>query len=311
MSSSSSSSAVPPSSSTSTTSTSLPAIAQPIVFGSVARFLGRKQNKVSPQATHSWSVYVRGAQGLDITHFVSRVVFALHPSFPEPNRTLTAPPFEVHESGWGEFEVGITVHFLDDLEPPVSTKHWLKLYPDGATGSTAPTKNKPVTSELYDEIVLERPHERLRAALMEGGAKAAKASAGANPSQHSLWTRFSESSDLARLAAAQDYVRRELVSLHRRVAVLFNATSSVMGAKVPARFAHTPVPLEALLMRKPAVKRSRGEGGGGSAAGAKRAKAGGAKSPREGGGAAASGGAPPASRRWKEPKGKRKKKKKK
>ena len=239
----------------SSTTAPLPSIAQPIVFGTVARFLGRKQNKNAPQATHQWSVYVRGAQGLDITHFVSRVVFALHPSFDVPERTLTAPPFEVHESGWGEFEIGITVHFLEDLAPPIATKHWLKLYTDGAKGSQQPMKNKPLTSELYDEIVFDAPPAKLRAALLEGGAEATLASAASNPSQRSLWTRFSESADVQKVQAAHEYVRRELASLHRRVAVLYNATSAVVGSKVPDRFAHTPVPLEALLVRKPAAQK--------------------------------------------------------
>ena len=35
----------------------------------------------------------------------SQVIFELHPSFQVPVRTLEQQPFEVTESGWGEFEV--------------------------------------------------------------------------------------------------------------------------------------------------------------------------------------------------------------
>ncbi len=38
-----------------------------------------------------------------------QVKFTLHPSFEQPERVVTAPPFEVTETGWGEFEIAITV----------------------------------------------------------------------------------------------------------------------------------------------------------------------------------------------------------
>ena len=38
-----------------------------------------------------------------------QVVFELHPSFTVPIRALEQQPFEVTESGWGEFEVSVKV----------------------------------------------------------------------------------------------------------------------------------------------------------------------------------------------------------
>ena len=32
---------------------------------------------------------------------------------------LTSPPFEVHETGWGEFEIQIKIFFTDTTEKPV------------------------------------------------------------------------------------------------------------------------------------------------------------------------------------------------
>jgi len=40
---------------------------------------------------------------------VTQVVFELHPSFTVPIRALEQQPFELTESGWGEFEVNIKV----------------------------------------------------------------------------------------------------------------------------------------------------------------------------------------------------------
>ena len=36
--------------------------------------------------THDWTVFVRGSEGKDISHFVDKVVFHLHESFPRPKR---------------------------------------------------------------------------------------------------------------------------------------------------------------------------------------------------------------------------------
>lgn len=36
--------------------------------------------------THDWMVFVRGPEQCDIQHFVERVVFRLHESFPKPKR---------------------------------------------------------------------------------------------------------------------------------------------------------------------------------------------------------------------------------
>lgn len=36
--------------------------------------------------THDWTVFVRGPEGCNIQHFVDKVVFFLHESFPKPKR---------------------------------------------------------------------------------------------------------------------------------------------------------------------------------------------------------------------------------
>ena len=33
---------------------------------------------------------------------------------------VTKPPYEVNESGWGEFEIQIKIFFMDQAERPVS-----------------------------------------------------------------------------------------------------------------------------------------------------------------------------------------------
>ena len=36
--------------------------------------------------THDWTVFVRGPEGSNISHFVEKVVFHLHETFPKPKR---------------------------------------------------------------------------------------------------------------------------------------------------------------------------------------------------------------------------------
>ncbi|KAG0590763.1 hypothetical protein KC19_1G124600 [Ceratodon purpureus] len=126
----------------------------PIVYGSISFWLGKK----AAESTHKWTTYVRSATNEDLSVLVKKVVFQLHPSFEKPTRTIEAAPFELSESGWGEFEIGITIYFHPDVgEKPLELFHHLKLYADDE--SIPQTTKKPVVVESYDEIVLSEPME--------------------------------------------------------------------------------------------------------------------------------------------------------
>lgn len=71
--------------------------------------------------SHKWTIYVRGASNEDLGVIVKRVVFQLHTSFNNPTRIVDAPPFELSEAGWGEFEIAITLYFHSDVcDKPVN-----------------------------------------------------------------------------------------------------------------------------------------------------------------------------------------------
>lgn len=45
------------------------------------------RTKATPEGfTHDWEVFVRGADNTEINHFVDKVVFHLHETFPKPKR---------------------------------------------------------------------------------------------------------------------------------------------------------------------------------------------------------------------------------
>ena len=186
-------------------------------FGTISWWLGRKADESS---SHRWLVYVRGIDGEDLSHFVSHVVFKLHESFAASaggvSRLITKHPFEVEEGGWGEFTIGISVHFVDQDEPPVHLLHDLKLDQSLEEGS-----KKPVVSEHYDEFVFNRPSEKLRAALLGGPVKTAPP----HPLRH-LFTEFDETDDILRIQDAQNFVKEELTELQMQIAALLEQNSA-------------------------------------------------------------------------------------
>lgn len=66
----------------------------------------------------------------DISHFIKRVQFKLHDTYPQPTRNIDKAPFSVTESGWGEFEIQIKIFFVPEAnEKPITLFHHLKLHP--------------------------------------------------------------------------------------------------------------------------------------------------------------------------------------
>lgn len=88
----------------------------------------------------------------------------MHESFPNSVRVVSFPPFEVHETGWGEFEIKIVLNFVDPNEESVSLVHMLRLHPD------EPVKQQtkvPIVAEFVEEIEFSNPGAELIKALGE------------------------------------------------------------------------------------------------------------------------------------------------
>ncbi|CAG9466133.1 unnamed protein product [Pedinophyceae sp. YPF-701] len=142
-------------------------IVLPIRVGTVSWHMGKK---ASDFATHRWTVYLRHADNEDCSHIIKQVTFQLHASFANSKRDVFSPPYEVSETGWGEFTIQTQVFFVDEAKcAPVEITHGLKLYGDDPNNP-----KKAVASETHEEIVIVEPSEalwqRVQAVVEQGGA---------------------------------------------------------------------------------------------------------------------------------------------
>ncbi|GIX83914.1 hypothetical protein CEXT_629862 [Caerostris extrusa] len=109
--------------------------------------------------THTWSVFVRGLNGSSIEHFIEKVVFHLHDSFPKPKRVIKAPPYMVSESGYAGFLMPIDVYFRTKEEPKkVSYNYDLYL----AVGEN-------VNNFRLEKLTFQNPVEDFRKKLLLAG----------------------------------------------------------------------------------------------------------------------------------------------
>ena len=83
-------------------------VIKPIVFGNISRYLLKKREEDG--RTHMWTAFLRPFDpNEDISAYIRRVQFKLHDSYPNPIRIFNKPPYEVTETGWGEFDIVIKV----------------------------------------------------------------------------------------------------------------------------------------------------------------------------------------------------------
>ncbi|XP_072877039.1 YEATS domain-containing protein 4 isoform X2 [Chlorocebus sabaeus] len=152
-------------------------IVKPIVYGNVARYFGKKREEDGH--THQWTVYVKPyrnemeflsccpgwntmassrltatSASRDMSAYVKKIQFKLHESYGNPLRVVTKPPYEITETGWGEFEIIIKIFFIDPNERPVTLYHLLKLF---QSDTNAMLGKKTVVSEFYDEMIFQDP----------------------------------------------------------------------------------------------------------------------------------------------------------
>uniref|UniRef100_A0A060T1Y5 ARAD1C24860p n=1 Tax=Blastobotrys adeninivorans TaxID=409370 RepID=A0A060T1Y5_BLAAD len=63
-----------------------------------------------------WSIIISllGPNDVEMpANIFDKVTYKLHPTFKNPTLTVKKPPFRIEEEGWGEFDMGIVLHYAD------------------------------------------------------------------------------------------------------------------------------------------------------------------------------------------------------
>lgn len=128
---------------------------RPFIIGNEAHVLPHPAfaDRTIPDGhTKGWKVYVRPLpNGPDITTWLRKVQFKLHHTYDNASRMIEAPgPFEVSETGYGEFGVEIRLYFAGESgEKAVYREHYLVL---GSYGS----EEQKARQEKENHIIAER-----------------------------------------------------------------------------------------------------------------------------------------------------------
>lgn len=125
---------------------------------------------------------------------------------------VTKPPYEVNESGWGEFEIQIKIFFMDQSERPVTFYHLLKLF---QTESALASGKKQLVSEFYDEIIFQDPTQMMHQCLLSARQL--------QPIKHeSDWAEI-EQRTTASIGAARQKIGKEISELNEKLKVCKDA----------------------------------------------------------------------------------------
>uniref|UniRef100_A0A7S2WDW5 YEATS domain-containing protein n=1 Tax=Mucochytrium quahogii TaxID=96639 RepID=A0A7S2WDW5_9STRA len=235
-------------------------ICRPIAFGSIAFYLGKQATEGN---SHKWSIYVRGLEDEDLSYFVQKVVFTLHPSCQIPVVVCDHPPYVVTQTGWGEFDCKISIFFRDTAESSVDIIHSLKLYPAGGSANNLSLLKKPVVNESYEEILFVDPEESFKKGLLGYKLAPKGERIPVSPSElRPYFSTFSEVNSMQALVAAQNYVSQEITKTAQEYAAIedeinrlqkaASAAAGVVGGSAPSS---TEVP--PLMSGQPPVKKNR------------------------------------------------------
>lgn len=156
-------------------------VCRPFVFGTTARpfdpVKNPKPDGVPENHTHSWTAFLKGVDDTDITYWLKRVQFKLHDSYKDGPRMIDSEygkPFMIHETGWGEFEIAIKMHYVaESAEKPHTVYHNLKLHAYGSDDERElQIANGEIRSWVYEEQIFNEPFEHFFDVLTTGAVPA-------------------------------------------------------------------------------------------------------------------------------------------
>lgn len=193
-------------------------ISIPIVYGnSAVRITPEMRTEKTPvDHTHEWTVFVKPVlNNVDLTPLLKKVTFKLHDTYENSLRSVESPPYQVTETGWGEFEVIIKFHFHVGAEFGINEKnfqifHGLKLHPFNP--QSPKRENGEVHSVLYDELVFQEPTEKVFEILTQKPANLLPYKLSEPDMRDREYIRSDENDEIARLDVFSKKVKQEIES---------------------------------------------------------------------------------------------------
>ncbi|CUM65711.1 uncharacterized protein PRCAT00003359001 [Priceomyces carsonii] len=191
-------------------------ISVPVLYGNNAVKLApeKRTERTPPDHTHEWTVFIKPAlDNIDLTPLIKKVTFRLHETYDTPVRTIEQPPYEVTETGWGEFEIIIKIHFHSGAELGINEKnfqifHGLKLHP---FNPQIPQKeNGEVHSVMFDELVFQDPTEKVFEILTRKPCNLLPYQLSDESKRDQEYIRTDELDELARLDVYVNRVKEEV-----------------------------------------------------------------------------------------------------
>ncbi|KAL9631072.1 MAG: hypothetical protein Q9164_006090 [Protoblastenia rupestris] len=174
-------------------------IHRPFVYGSTATPFDPSQPRPSgipAEHTHRWTVFIRPlTPDQDLTHWLKKVQFKLHETYANSSRMIESPgPFEVTETGWGEFEVQLKLFFVPEANEKSQTLwHGLKLHPFGPDAERQRLERATIVSQNYEEVLFTEPVEAFFEVLTSNpsmmGGRGSKGAKGAKQSSLAMSRR--------------------------------------------------------------------------------------------------------------------------
>ncbi|OAL34669.1 hypothetical protein AYO20_06086 [Fonsecaea nubica] len=155
-------------------------IYRPFIYGTEAIPFDpeNRPKDAPPDHTHKWRVFVRGINNEDISYWLRKVQFKLHDTYANSVRMIESPPFEVEETGWGEFEIAIKFYFVpESTEKPQQIWHGLKLHPYYGDIEQQKKNRSMISSVCYEEVLFNEPVEAFYE-ILTGGSQVNKSKAG-------------------------------------------------------------------------------------------------------------------------------------
>ena len=104
----------------------------------------------------------------DLSFMIKKIEFQIDESFPDPLITVSEHPFEIHNAGYGEFPITLTIYFKDPNERPLEYTHWLQFDKESNNDNRQTKKNMaPIISEKYNEVTFYEPTEQFYQVLKD------------------------------------------------------------------------------------------------------------------------------------------------